>query len=75
MCLFLCGTHCPLLFLLISAYFSSLKKICKKHFDTTCFLLFRNKNEPVFALQNQQSGTFIKFNKNNNGIIDVYRCC
>ena len=51
------------------------KKICKKHFDTTCFLLFRNKNEPVFALQNQQSGTFIKFNKNNNGIIDLYRCC
>ena len=73
MCLFLCGTHCPLLFLLISAYFSSLKNICKKHFDITYFLLlFRNKNESVFVLQNQQSGTFIKFNKNNNGIIDLY---
>ena len=71
MCLFLCGTHRPLLFLLISAYFSSLKNICKKHFDITCFLLlFRNKNESVFVLQNQQSGTFIKFNKNNN---DNYR--
>ena len=29
MCLFLCGTHCPLLVLLISAYFSSLKKYAK----------------------------------------------
>ena len=63
----------PSLFLLISAYFSSLKNICKKHLDIKCFLLlFRNKNKPVFVLQNQQSETFIKFNKNNNGIIDLY---
>ena len=52
MCLFLCGT-----LFLISAYFSSLKNICKKHFDITCFLLlFRNKNKPVFVLQNLQCG-------------------
>ena len=63
----------PLLFLLISAYFSSLKNVCKKHFDITCFLLlFRNKNKPVFDLQNRQCGTFIKLNKNNNGVIDLY---
>ena len=37
----------PLLFLPISAYFSSLKNVCKKHFHITCFLLFRNKNKPV----------------------------
>ena len=60
----------PSLFLLISAYFSSLKNICKKHLDIKCFLLlFRNKNKPVFVLNNQQSETLIKFNKNNNGII------
>ena len=67
MCLFLCGT-----LFLISAYFSSLKSICKKHFDITCFLLlFRNKNKPVFVMQNRQCGTFIKIkeNKSNNGII------
>ena len=47
MCLFLCGKHCPLLFSLTSAYFSSQKNVCKKHFDITCLLLFRNKNKPV----------------------------
>ena len=66
---FLCSIHCPLLFLLISPYFSSLlKNVCRKHFDINCFLLYRNKNESVFVLQNQQSETFIKFNKNNNDI-------
>ena len=50
MCLFLCGT-----LFLISAYFSSLKNICKKHFDITCFLLlFRNKNKPVLDIYKDQ---------------------
>ena len=61
----------PSLFLLISAYFSSLKNICKKHLDIKCFLLlFRNKNKPVFVLQNQQSET-LKFNKNNKTFTDA----
>ena len=69
LCLILCGKHSPLLFLLISAYFSSLKKTYAKNTLTSlCFLLFRNKNKSVFVLQNQQSGTFIEFNKNNDGI-------
>lgn len=47
MCLFLCGKHCPILFLLnLSAYFSSLKNIRKKrNFDILCFLSFGYKNK------------------------------
>ena len=62
-------------FIIFADFCKSLKNIRKKHFDITCFLLFRNKNEPVFVLQNQQGGTFKKFNKNNSGIIDLHRCC
>ena len=36
--------QCPLSLLPISAYFSSLKNVCKKHFDVIRFLLFRNKH-------------------------------
>ena len=53
MCLILCGTHCPLLLLLISAYFSSKKNVCKKHF-------YAKMNLSV--LQNQQSKPEIRPN-------------
>ena len=55
----------PLLFLPISAYFSSLKNVCKKHFDITCFLLFKTN---LSVLQNQRVGHFIKLKKNNSGV-------
>ena len=52
--------------------FFKTKKHMQKHFDITCFLLlFRNKKN-LSVLQNEQIGTFMKFNKNNNGIIDLY---
>ena len=56
----------PLLFLLISAYFSSLKTYAKN--TLTSLVSFSSETKTnLSVLQNQQSGTFIKFN--NNGII------
>ena len=74
MWLFLCCTHCPLLFLLISAYFSSQKTYAKNTLTSLVSFCSETKTN-LSVLQNQQSGTFIKFNKNNNGILDLYRSC
>ena len=59
----------PLLFLLISAYFSSLKNVCKLKNTLTSLASFCSETKTnLSVLQNQQSGTFIKLiNKNNNG--------
>ena len=85
-CLFLCGKHCPILFLLsLSAYFSSLKNVWKTKKTVWCpsfasFVWIQNKQKKpkkFFVSQNQQSGIF-KFNKKNNGIsfvIDLYWYC
>ena len=69
MCLILCGTHCPLLFLLIFAYFSSLKTCVKNTLTSLVSFCSDYKNEPVFVSQNQQSGRFMKFNKHNSNIL------
>ena len=67
MCLILCGKNCPLLLLLISAYFSSKKKHGKN--TLTSLVSFGSETKTnLSVLQNQQSGAFIKLiNKNNNG--------
>ena len=68
MCLNLCGKHCPLLFLLISAYFSSKKKYAKNTLTSLVSFCSETKNEPVCFAKSTEYGTFIKLiNKNNNG--------
>lgn len=78
MCLFSCGKHCPILFLLnLSAYFSSLKNIRqKRNFDILCFLSFGKETEKVLCFTKSAVWEiYVQLRKIKTMVLQTFTAC